>query len=110
MPAESLKDAIELYAQIVQNPHLPEDQLEDARMMSLQEIRANQDEPTHRVMQTLRQMHYGPVLGRPSNGTEEGIKRITQSDVREFLNLIILRVNPSWQSRAMWTQLSPTNG
>jgi len=84
MPAESLKDAIELYAQIVQNPHLPEDQLEDARMMSLQEIRANQDEPTHRVMQTLRQMHYGPVLGRPSNGTEEGIKRITQSDVREF--------------------------
>ena len=35
-------------------------------------------------MQTLRQMHYGPVLGRPPNGTEEGIKRITQSDVREF--------------------------
>ena len=83
MPAESLKDAIELYAQIVQNPHLPEDQLEDARMMSLQEIRANQDEPTHRVMQTLRQMHWPPCLDdHPMEPRKES--RGLQSDVREF--------------------------
>lgn len=84
MPAESLKDAISLYAQIIQNPHLPADQLEDAKLMSLQEIRANEDEPTHRVMQRLRQMHYGPVLGRSTHGTEEGIGSVTQDDVRTY--------------------------
>ena len=84
MPAESLETALALYAEIVLNPHLPENQLEDARMMCLQEIRANQDEPTHRVMQRLRQMHYGSVLGRSTNGTEEGIREIKQEDVRRF--------------------------
>ena len=84
MPAESLSDAISLYAEIVRNPHLPEDQLDDARMMSLQEIRANQDEPTHRVMQRLRRRHYGDILGRSIHGTQDGVAAIHQSDVRDF--------------------------
>ena len=33
MPKESIDDAIRLYAQILQEPHLPEDQLDDAKMM-----------------------------------------------------------------------------
>ena len=43
MPAESLRQAIDLYADIVRCPHLPQDQLDEARMMSLQELRAIQD-------------------------------------------------------------------
>ena len=77
MPAESLRQAIELYADIVRRPHLPNDQLDDAKMMSLQELRALADEPTHRVMERLRQLHYGDRLGRSVNGTEEGIEAIT---------------------------------
>jgi predicted Zn-dependent peptidase len=84
MPAESLRPAIELYADIVRRPHLPQDQLEDARMMSMQELRAIHDEPTHRVMQRLREMHYGDRLGRSIYGTESGIAEITQDDVRTF--------------------------
>ena len=66
MPAESLKAAIELYATIVRQPHLPADQLEDARMMMFQELRAMEDEPTQRVMRRLRQLQYGDRLGRPA--------------------------------------------
>lgn len=84
MPAESLQPAIDLYADIVRRPHLPQDQLEDARMMSMQELRAIQDEPTHRVMQSLRELHYGDRLGRSIYGTESGIATITQEDVRDF--------------------------
>lgn len=84
MPAESLRQAIELYAEIVRRPHLPQDQLDEARMMSLQELRAIQDEPTHRVMQRLRELHYGDRLGRSPYGTEAGIGKITQEDVRHF--------------------------
>lgn len=84
MPAESLPEALWLYADIVRRPHLPQDQLEDARMMSMQELRALEDEPTHRVMLRLRQMHYGQRLGRSTVGTEVGIQSITASDVRTF--------------------------
>ncbi len=84
MPAESLPDAIKLYAEIVRRPHLPQEQLEDARMMSMQELHAMQDEPTHRVMQRLRKLHYGELLGRSIFGTEEGIESITAADVRSF--------------------------
>ena len=84
MPAESLRQAIELYAAIVQHPHLPEDQLDDARMMSIQELRALSDEPTHRVMRRLRQLHYGNRLGRSVQGSEAGLAAITQDDVQSF--------------------------
>ncbi len=84
MPAESLAEAIKLYADIVRRPHLPQDQLEDARMMSMQELRAMEDEPTHRVMQRLRKLHYGERLGRSNFGTQQGIESITAADVRSF--------------------------
>lgn len=84
MPAESLRDALRLYADVVRRPHLPEDQLDDARMMAMQELRAMEDEPTHRVMQRLRVLHYGEKLGRSSHGTESGIQSIIAADVRSF--------------------------
>jgi predicted Zn-dependent peptidase len=84
MPAESLRQAIDLYADIVRRPHLPQDQLDDAKLMSMQELRAIEDEPTHRVMRRLRQLHYGETLGRSIYGTEAGIESISQDDVRDF--------------------------
>ncbi len=84
MPADSLPDAISLYGEIVRNPHLPSQQLDDARMMLMQELRAIEDEPTHRVMRRLREMQYGDRLGRSIYGTPEGIEAITQADVQSF--------------------------
>ena len=59
MPADSLQEALKLYGSVVREPHLPKDQLDDARMMMLQELRAIQDEPSHRVMRRLRELRYG---------------------------------------------------
>jgi predicted Zn-dependent peptidase len=84
MPAESLQQAIEIHADIVRRPHLPADQLDDARMMMTQELRAIEDEPTHRVMRRLRELHYGDKLGRSIYGTDKGIQTITQDDVNDF--------------------------
>ena len=38
MPAESLPEGLQLYADIVRRPHLPANQLDDARMMMMQEL------------------------------------------------------------------------
>lgn len=84
MPAESLSDALRLYADIVRRPHLPEDQLNDARQAAFQELRAAEDDPTQRVMNRLRRLHYGPVLGRNSYGTMESLSRIDSGDIRHF--------------------------
>lgn len=84
MPAESLEEAIKIYADVVRRPHLPQDQLDDVRMMSIQELHAMEDEPTHRVMRRLRELHYGEKLGRSIYGTEPGIEAITQDDVRHY--------------------------
>ena len=84
MPAESFDDALPIYADIFRRPHLPADQLDDARMMGLQELRAVADEPSHRVNRRLRQMQYGEVLGRGVVGTEPGLTSITADDVRDF--------------------------
>lgn len=84
MPAESLDEAIRLYAQILREPTLPQDQLEDARMMALQELRAMLDEPTHRVMRRVRELHYGERLGRSVHGNENGIAAVTNEDIQGF--------------------------
>lgn len=86
MPTESLPQCISIHADIVRRPHLPADQLEDARLMSIQELRAMEDEPTHRVMRRLRQLHYGDALGQSVFGTESGLKAITPDDVRDYFH------------------------
>ena len=84
MPADSLQEALKLYGSVVREPHLPKDQLDDARMMMLQELRAIQDEPSHRVMRRLRELRYGSRLGRSSHGTEDSILSMTGDDVQQF--------------------------
>ena len=84
MPSESFREALKLYADIVRRPHLPGNQLDDARMMMMHELRAIEDEPTQRVMRRLKELHYGPVLGRGSQGTLETLSAIDTDDVRRF--------------------------
>ncbi|TWU22529.1 Peptidase M16 inactive domain protein [Novipirellula galeiformis] len=84
MPAESLPEALKLYADIVRRPHLPSDQLEDAKMMAMQELRAIEDEPTQRVMIRLRELQYGKRLGRNSHGTQPSLAAMTPESIRDF--------------------------
>ncbi len=84
MPADSLHEALRIYSETVRHPHLPSDQLDDAKQMSLQELRAIEDEPTQRVMLRLRELQYGPLLGRTAHGTSESVEATTISQVREF--------------------------
>jgi len=82
MPAERLFDALQIYADLVQRPLLPSDQLEDSRQVCLHEIRAVEDDPAQKVMQELRARHYGDPFGRTTQGTLESVEAITMDDVR----------------------------
>lgn len=86
--AKSLPAALEIFADLLRKPHLPAEELDATRMVVLQELRAIEDEPGQKVMLELRRHQYPDPWGRSSNGTVEGLERISLDDVRNhYANL-----------------------
>ncbi len=69
---------------MVREPHLPADQLEDARQLGLQDLRALEDEPTHRCFNELKRFRFPQPYGRTSQGSLDGLQAIEIDDVRRF--------------------------
>ena len=84
MPAESLLPVLEIFADAAQRPHLPEDQLEDARLGCLQEVRAVEDDLAQKTMQLLRARHYADPFGRSPQGIEPTVAALSMADVQSF--------------------------
>lgn len=84
MRASELEAALEIFADIVRRPHLPEDELEATRLGALQEVRAVEDNPHQKIKQELRRQSLGEPWNRPANGTEQGLEAITIDDIRSF--------------------------
>ncbi len=89
MPAEALPDVLNIYTDVVRKPHLPEDQLDDARQVCLHEVRSLDDDPPQKMMQQLRLRHYGDPLGRSSIGTEADLTSITIDDIRQHFKKLV---------------------
>lgn len=75
--ARNLHDALSVYADILRRPHLPDEELEAAQALSLQDIQGLEDEPQSKVMVELSKRHYPEPLGRDRRGTPEGVKAVT---------------------------------
>jgi len=82
--AENLPAALDIYVDLLREPHLPADQLESARQVMLQELRAVEDEPTDKVIIELYRRHYPQPWGRPSQGEQQALQSVTLDDVRRF--------------------------
>jgi predicted Zn-dependent peptidase len=82
--ARNLPAVLDLYADILCRPHLPEDELEPVQELALQALQGIEDEPQHKMFIELRRRHYPPPLGRDPLGTEEGIESLTTDAVRGF--------------------------
>lgn len=82
--AENLDEALAIYADIVQRPHLPENQLEASRLVCLQEIRGVEDEPAQKLMDELRRRTYPDPWGRASHGNEAGVNAASAADIRRL--------------------------
>jgi predicted Zn-dependent peptidase len=85
MPSGVLPRALELYSELVRRPHLPPDQLEDAKLLGLQDLRALEDEPTHRCFNELKRFRFPDPYGRTAQGTLEGLEAITAEDVQAYV-------------------------
>ena len=84
MPAVDLIEAFKVYRDVFRDPMMPEDQLEEARMVCFQEIRSIEDDLAQRVMLQLRKRQYGDPRGRWCQGSMESVQSISIDDIRSF--------------------------
>jgi predicted Zn-dependent peptidase len=81
--AQNLPAALDIYADILRRPHLPEEEIDHVRALALQELQALEDEPKAKVMVELRRRHFPPPLGNDRRGTRESLERTNGAMVRQ---------------------------
>jgi len=82
--AKNLGPALGIMTDMLRRPHLPEDELDPARLVVLQELIAIDDEPAQKVMIELRRRQYADPWGRPSQGERGALEATSLHDVRNF--------------------------
>jgi predicted Zn-dependent peptidase len=80
--ARNLAPALDIYADILRRPLLPEEEVEPAKSLALQDLAGLEDDPDGRVMVELRKHVYPAPLHNDHRGTEEGIQAITADSLR----------------------------
>jgi len=80
--ARNLPAALELYADILLRPHLPEEELDAVRALALQDLQGLEDEPRQKVLIELRKRHYPAPLSNDRRGTVDGVNAVTHADLQ----------------------------
>ena len=85
MVARQLPAALPIDADILRRPLLPEDQLENARQLVLQNLAGTEDDPAHRVMSAHKQKQYPAPWGMPAEGISSEVESLDIAAVRSFV-------------------------
>ena len=80
--ATNLYEALDIYADILRDPHLPERQMDEGLLVCLQELRTIKDDLSQRVMMQLRARQYPDPWGRSAYGTEKALRSISIHDIQ----------------------------
>ncbi len=75
--AGKVMQGLEVYADIVRRPHLPESGFESARDLALQALEGIDDEPRQKLMIKLREWHLPSPYGRNSMGQKDHLEKLT---------------------------------
>src|SRR5437660_2343762 len=88
--ARNLPGALDIYADILRRPHLPEEEIEPVQALALQDLQSLEDEPRQKVLIELRKLHYPAPLGHDRRGTPDGIEslhaRVIRSHYRKLFH------------------------
>ncbi len=87
--ARNLSRALDLHADVLRRPRLPEEEVEAVKALALQDLLGLEDEPAQRLFIELRERHYPPPLGQDSRGTEEGIEALNLKALRSHYRRLI---------------------
>jgi predicted Zn-dependent peptidase len=82
MLGRNLAAVLEVYAEIVQRPQLPESGFGPARDLAIQQLDAIEDEPAQKLSILLKAQHFPDPLGRPTVGKREHLQALTADQLR----------------------------
>jgi predicted Zn-dependent peptidase len=82
--ARNLASVLEIYADIIRRPHLPEDELASAVELMQQDLLGLEDSPQDKVLLELKSRYYPEPLNRNRYGTASGLENLTPESIREF--------------------------
>ena len=85
LEAGNLAQALELYADIILEAHLKEDQFELARQLAIDGVHALDDDPRQKVMLKLQEQFYPPPLGRSTMGHISELEALTVENTRQIM-------------------------
>ena len=81
--ARNLPAVLAIYADVIRRPHLPDDELEAAQSLALEDLIGLDDSPPELVMLELKARYFPSPLNRNRYGTKDGIEALTPADLRE---------------------------
>ncbi len=85
LEASNLSQALDLYADIILEPTLDEDQFGLARQLAIDGVQALDDDPRHKVMLKLREFFYPPPLGRSTAGEIDQLRILASDKTRQII-------------------------
>ena len=85
LESSNLAEALALYADVILDPHLSDEQFVPARQLALEGVLALADEPRQMVMLELRKRFYPTPLGRSTIGEIEELERLTAETTRAIV-------------------------
>jgi predicted Zn-dependent peptidase len=75
---------LEIFADVLLEPHLDEEEVEPIRALCLQNLRSLEDDPATKAIYELRRRHFPDPWGRPSPGSVDGVTSLSPADLRRF--------------------------
>ena len=85
LEASNLEKALRLYADIILQPKLDDQQFEFSRELAVQDLIGLDDDPRQKVMLDLREQFYPQPLGLPSEGKIDDLKALNAARVAEII-------------------------
>ena len=84
MLGERLSESFELITDMVLKPRMDGASVEPCRDLALQNLASLADEPQDRAVYAARERHHPDPLSRSGLGTPEGLKAVTEADLRDI--------------------------
>jgi len=112
MLADNLVESLRIFADLFLCPLLPAEQLEEGRLVCLQELWSVDDDLAQQVMNNIRLCLYPDPLGRSIHGSEASLRTISSEDIGEFFRSTYVPAGAtlSVAGRFEWSQLRDVVG
>ena len=85
VPTNRLRETLALYRELFLAPLLPASQLEDSRMVAMQELLALEDDLAQKLIKVLRKRLYPDPYGRSTTGTMESVQAIQLENIQNHV-------------------------